>query len=233
MLESDSFLVDEGGQVEELSVVSFIISAFVAGVSVTLPPGPIFAMTVTESARRGFRAGMLVVLGHAFVELAVVVALALGLGVFMGSDTVKIVISILGGSTLVWTGSNLLRSAHKPAGAKLEMEGSERDAYVGSLMNGVLAAVVNPFFIVWWTVVGGAFTLRGLEVLGFLGPMIFLFCHWASDFPWFGLISFSVGRGRMFLGRGTHRLLIGACGIFLIALGLIFIWDGATLLVKP
>jgi len=51
-------------------------------------------MTVTESARRGFRAGMLVVLGHAFVELAVVVAFTLGLGVFIGSDTEKIVISV-------------------------------------------------------------------------------------------------------------------------------------------
>jgi len=79
---------------EELSVVSFIVSAFVAGLSATIPPGPIFAMTVTESARRGFRAGMLVVLGHAFVELAVVVAFTLGLGVFIGSDTEKIVISV-------------------------------------------------------------------------------------------------------------------------------------------
>ena len=54
----------------EIAIASFIFAAFLAGLSATLPSGPIFAMTVTESAERGFLGGLMVVVGHALVERA-------------------------------------------------------------------------------------------------------------------------------------------------------------------
>lgn len=216
----------------ETVILPFIFTAFFAGLSATLPPGPIFAMTVTETARRGFVGGFMVVVGHAVVEALVLIALTLGLGVFLTSNSVRTSVSVLGGFLLIWMGQNLVRSAYKGAISIREKAPTKGNVAYNPLVLGVLAAVANPYFIIWWVVVGGAFVLRGMELLGLLGPIIFLICHWASDFPWFSFVSFCVVRGRNYLSDTAFRYIIGFCGIFLLALGASFVVEGARLVIE-
>ena len=215
-----------------IDIVPFIFTAFLAGLGATLPPGPIFAVTVAEATRRGFVGGFMVVVGHALVEVLAVVVLTLGLGVFLTSNPVRIGISVLGGFFLVWMGQDLARRASRKATFIREEASTEDGVGYRPLLRGVLAAAANPYFAVWWTVVGGAFILRGVKLLGLLGPIVFLVCHWASDFPWFSFVSLSVGRGRSYLGDRAFRWIIGVCGVFLLALGASFVVEGVRLFVE-
>ena len=54
--------------------VIFITSLFV-GFSGALSPGPLLVLDIREAMRLGFRAGPLISLGHALLELLVVVGL--------------------------------------------------------------------------------------------------------------------------------------------------------------
>ena len=216
----------------EIAIASFIFAAFLAGLSATLPPGPIFAMTVTESAGRGFLGGLMVVVGHALVEALVLIALTLGLGAFLASDSVRISISILGGFFLVWMGQGLVRDAYRGDISIRGRSSTETKAIRNPLLCGVLAAVANPYFLIWWAVVGGAFVLRGMELLGLLGPITFLICHWLSDFPWFSFVSFFVGRGRDYFSNTMFRGIIAICGVFLLVLGASFMVEGARFIVE-
>ena len=189
-------------------------------------------MTVTEAARRGFLGGLMIVVGHALVEAVVLIALALGVSAFFTSDPVRVSVSLLGGFFLVWMGRGLVRDAYKGAISIGERASKEIRATSDPLLRGVLAAIANPYFVIWWAMVGGAFVFHGIKLLGLLGPVIFLVCHWASDFPWFSFVSFCVARGRNYLGNRMFRYIIAACGIFLLALGASFAVEGAKLIIK-
>jgi len=65
----------------ELAVV--FGGSFTLALSGALMPGPLLTVTIAESAHRGFVAGPLLMVGHAVLELALVVAIILGLGPFL------------------------------------------------------------------------------------------------------------------------------------------------------
>jgi threonine/homoserine/homoserine lactone efflux protein len=211
-------------------LASFIVASFVAGLSATIPPGTIFTMTVAESAERGPKAGLMVVIGHALVEVIVVFMLTMGLGLLLSSEVSKIIVGFTGGMVLIWTGCNLVKGIYEN-GVKLpEKEGYDIHNNTRTpLFKGVLASVANPYFIVWWATVGGSFIVSGSSLLGWLSPFVFLLCHWMSDFPWFAFISYSVYKGRGFLGDKGYKALLGVCGVSLVALGIIYIKEGLIL----
>lgn len=213
-------------------VVSFILQAFLAGLSATIPPGTIFAMTVAESAEHGSKAGFLVVLGHAIVEVAVVAMLVAGMGLLLSSHTARMVVGVLGGVVLLWTGFTLVKGAYMGDVGLPSGDPDMGRARHAPITRGFIACIANPYFIVWWATVGGSFIVRGARVLGWAAPLIFLICHWASDFPWFGFISYSVGRGRRLLSHRVYGILIGLCGVSLVSMGLIYFKDGLTLAVQ-
>ena len=58
-----------------LSIFTIFFTSFVIALSGALMPGPLLTVTISESARRGFVAGPLLIAGHGLLELALVVAL--------------------------------------------------------------------------------------------------------------------------------------------------------------
>jgi len=66
-----------------LFVIAF--SSFVVALSGALVPGPLFSITVAESARRGAVAGPLIIIGHGILEVSLIVLLVLGITPFFSS----------------------------------------------------------------------------------------------------------------------------------------------------
>ena len=58
-------------------------TSFIVALSGALMPGPLLTVTVGEAARRGFWAGPLIIVGHALLELALVLLLLVGLGAWL------------------------------------------------------------------------------------------------------------------------------------------------------
>jgi threonine/homoserine/homoserine lactone efflux protein len=150
----------------------------------------------------------------------------MGLGLILGSETAKIILGLLGGGVLIWMGYDIIKGVYRK-GFSIPDEASEASysAYA-PLTRGFIACVFNPYFIIWWATVGGAFIVTGSQLLGWMAPLVFLACHWASDFPWFISISYSISRGRRFLNEKSYGVLIVVCGIILSILGLNFLKDG-------
>ncbi|MBE3588674.1 MAG: LysE family transporter, partial [Thermoanaerobacteraceae bacterium] len=94
-----------------LELAAIFSTAFVVGLSGAMMPGPLLTVTIGESARRGFAAGPLIVLGHALLEGALVVALALGLAAILTAPVVGKVIAVVGGFFLIYMGWGMGRDA--------------------------------------------------------------------------------------------------------------------------
>ena len=93
-----------------LTLTTIFASSFVIALSGALMPGPLLTVTVSESTRRGARAGPMMILGHGILELTLVVALLAGLAPFSNRDEVFIVIALVGGIILMWMAVSMFRS---------------------------------------------------------------------------------------------------------------------------
>ena len=72
------------------------VTSFIVALSGALMPGPLLTLTVGEAARRGFWAGPLIIVGHALLELALVLLILAGVGVWLHRPLVLGLVGVLG-----------------------------------------------------------------------------------------------------------------------------------------
>lgn len=224
--------------------------AFGVGLSGALSPGPLTVLVMREAPRRGWRAGPLATLGHGVVELVLVFALALGLSAFVEQGRGTAVIAVVGGTLLVWMGVSLLRSFRRASlGDEPQAIAAARPAARGHVTNRALArlrpglgagaavvslaalvSMANPYWVVWWATVGTKLTADSLSA-GWAGPAVFFVGHILSDLVWLTAVAALVSSGRRwFGGDGWYRALLAGCGVFLVAIGALFVAGGVRAL---
>jgi len=192
-------------------------------------PGLLLVVTVAETARRGFRAGPMIVLGHAVLELLLVVLLVFGLAAVLGRDEVKIIIGLVGGIVLLYFGWGMFRDA---VGGRVSLDLSARRADVPAAAGGIhpvaagaLVSVMNPCWIIWWATVGLWYITQALQD-GIVALAFFYIGHIMADVIWYCLVAAVVAGGRRFISDKIYRGVLVACGIFIVGLGVFFIKDG-------
>jgi threonine/homoserine/homoserine lactone efflux protein len=149
-------------------------------------------------------------------EIGIILLIIAGLGTLIGSATWAI--GLVGGLALVAFGILTLSSAR---GALLPRGDSSIDAK-RPVAAGLLTSVANPYFWIWWFTVGAALLWSYMEG-GILAGGVFMAGHWAADIGWLTLVSLSLHRGRFFLSDSGYRIVLLACGLFLIAFGIWFV----------
>ncbi|ACV61276.1 Lysine exporter protein (LYSE/YGGA) [Desulfofarcimen acetoxidans DSM 771] len=86
-------------------------TALLVGFSGAIMPGPLLTVTIMQTVVKGFKAGLLIVLGHAILEALLVAALVLGLASFLVQSEVKSLIAVVGGVFLIYLGFSMARSS--------------------------------------------------------------------------------------------------------------------------
>jgi threonine/homoserine/homoserine lactone efflux protein len=205
-------------------------TAFVIGLSGAVMPGPVLAVCISESAKRGARAGPLLVLGHAIVELPLIVALAWGLSEVLEQSMVAGIIGVIGGLFLLALSFAILRQARRTM-APLEVSAQSTRRGRWLIATGALLSVANPYWFIWWATVGTTWVLWSLAA-GIIGVVIFFFGHILADLGWYSIVSFTISRGKRFMSARVYRGLLLVCGVALIGLGVYFVVSGATFLAE-
>lgn len=204
-----------------IEVILFAVASFWVGLSGAMVPGPMLTVTISDSLKKGFRAGPLVVLGHVIVETVMIILLVLGLGWIIGSKTVTMIIGGFGGLMLIYIGYSIAKS---PVPTEIPGDGEPVEKR-GSIISGIVTSVTNPYFYLWWATVGWAFMLKGIELAGIIGVLSFLVGHWGSDLSWYSLVSFFSSKGRQVLPGKRYKIMMIICGVFLVFLGVYFIYS--------
>jgi threonine/homoserine/homoserine lactone efflux protein len=157
----------------------------------------------------------------------VVAVLMLGVVAVAQKSTVTRIISIVGGIALVSMGIfmawDTLRNKVSYDSSSLEQKGKSH-LLAGK---GITATLSNPYWWFWWGTVGLALLVDS-QVLGVKGPIVFYFGHIMSDFVWYTAVTVILWQGRkLMMGMGL-KVLILACAVFLIYLGVRFFISGIT-----
>jgi threonine/homoserine/homoserine lactone efflux protein len=210
-----------------LQLASIFFMSLTVAFSGAIMPGPVFTAVVSESARRGASAGPLFMTGHALLELALVIAISLGLGPLLALEPVFVVTALAGGAIMLFMGVSMFVSL-----PRLELDLSDRGKRYGSVMLSAAAlSLANPYWTVWWVTIGLGFMRKSLAH-GLAGGIAFYLGHIAGDFIWYTLVSFSVARGRRLLNTSRYRVLIGLCASLLCLFALSFLWTGVSAAMK-
>jgi threonine/homoserine/homoserine lactone efflux protein len=201
------------------------LTSFVLALSGAMMPGPLLTATIGESARRGALTGPMLILGHALLELVLLLALLFGLAPLLNQNEVFAAIALAGAGILVWMAAGMLRSLPTVA-----INWDLRRADPGPLLSkGILLSLSNPYWSVWWATIGLGY-LTSCRALGTAGIAAFFLGHISGDFAWYSLISSLIAKGRHFLSNRIYRGLIGACALFLACFACFFAYMGVKTL---
>jgi threonine/homoserine/homoserine lactone efflux protein len=202
------------------SLFAVFASSFVIALSGALMPGPLLTATISESSRRGFVAGPLLIAGHAILELALVAALLLGLAPFFQLPAVFVASALAGAVILLVMAAGMFRSLPT---LRLSFEGEQKKMN-SPVLGGILMSVSNLTGSS-----GGRRSASGTLCTpdsSVSGRCLFLCRHIAADLAWYSFIAAAVAKGRHLLTDRLYRGLIGLCAVFLTGFAGYFAYAG-------
>ncbi|HPS58510.1 MAG TPA: LysE family transporter [Spirochaetota bacterium] len=203
------------------SLLTIFISSFVIALSGAMMPGPLLTATISESTRRGFTAGPLMIAGHAILELVLVALLLMGLASFLQLPEVFAVTALAGSVILAWMAYMMVSSL---SALTLFQQGDSlhRNHLV---LTGIFMSLANPYWIIWWATIGLGYIMYSWK-FGIPGVAFFFTGHILADLAWYSFISAAVAGGRNFITDRVYRGLIALLSLFLVLFAAYFAYEG-------
>ena len=208
-------------------LVGIATTSFIVALSGALMPGPLLTVTVGEAARRGFWAGPLIIVGHALLELALVLLLLVGLGAWLHRPLILGLVGVGGAAMLGWMGMGLVKASRH---SHLEFD-PQGNAGLNPVVAGVLMSAANPYWLIWWLTIGLGYVMFSMKY-GWLGVGLFFIGHILADFAWYTLVSGGVAQGRHFISDRIYQGFLAGCGVFLFGFGGYFAVQGVKFLLN-
>lgn len=215
---------------------AIFVSSFIIGLSGALMPGPLLAVAVRDSARRGPSAAPLLIVGHGILEGALVALILLGLAEWLKGEAATAVISLVGGAVLLWMAVGMARevrtlTAPGNGAASTGGDGGKPGGAGRSVLDGIAVSLSNPYWSLWWATIGLGYLVVS-KSLGAAGVAAFFAGHILSDFAWYMTVGFAVSMGRGRLSDRLYRGIVGGCAACLVMFALWFGYFGMTKLFR-
>jgi threonine/homoserine/homoserine lactone efflux protein len=208
-------------------IVTFLTS-LTLGFSGAMMPGPLLTYTIRQALNTGPLAGFIIILGHAILEVILIALIFMGFDIILQLDMAQIIIGMIGGLLLIYMGMDMIISSVKNK-IKIELE-HHGFGTKNMLFSGAVISAVNPYFLIWWAIIGLGFLLEAYKSFGPIGVLVFYIGHASADVIWYGLISMVVGTTRKFIKEKLYRMIIVALGGLLVLFGGGFIYKAVFML---
>jgi threonine/homoserine/homoserine lactone efflux protein len=208
-----------------------------------MAPGPLLTYTIYKSIqakRRAFLVGIFICVGHAFLEFVLILGLIFGAGPFISNTTIVILIGLIGGGVLVFFGISLLKDLKSEkidfnflnavdikSGNLIESEQSGQKINMvhnlskHPIIGGVLISMSNPYWWLWWAVIGLNFMSQfSVTLANQINFWSFFLGHEAGDFIWYCSIATVIGFSNRFITKKIYIGIIIICSVFMIGFGI-------------
>ena len=203
-------------------MLPILLSVVVISLSGVMMPGPMFAVTLAKSYRSPW-AGALISLGHAVIEVPLILLIYFGFAQFFQNTSVQLGLSVAGGAMIIWLGISMFR-------ARTEVVQKGKDLPYNAFTAGIITSGLNPFFLLWWATIGSMLVMKFLG-FGTIGLILFIIVHWLCDLVWLSFVSILVYRTHALWGRRFQEWVFIACSLLLIGFGAWFLVSGIQLVI--
>ncbi len=199
-----------------------LLSVVVISLSGVMMPGPMFAVALAKSYKSPW-AGVQMSLGHAVIEVPLILLIYFGFARFFENNIVQVVLNLLGGVMVIWLGVGLFR-------ARAAVVEKGKDLPYNAFVAGILMSALNPLFLLWWATIGGMLIMKFADY-GAIGLSTFTVVHWLCDLVWLSFVSVLVYRTRALWGKTFQQGVFLTCGLLLVSFGVWFVVSGVRLVV--
>ena len=203
-------------------MLEIFIFSFLVALTGALSPGPLLTFTIYKSIKqkRGYLAGIYIILGHATIELILIIVLLAGASLFFQNILFLTIIGIIGGIFLVVYGLLVIRDVFK-TNITIEFEDSQHKGFKGnSYLGGIVVSLSNPYWEFWWAVIGLGFLFSyNINFANPIGLLLFFLGHELGDAVWYLPISTIAYFGGKSLNPKIFKYILIACGAFMIIFG--------------
>ena len=208
--------------------------SFLVALTGALSPGPLLTYTIIQSIKtqhRGYLMGAWIIIGHAIIEMLIIIFLLLGFSFALNDMSVVRTIGIIGGLILVYFGASIIKNVYSGNISASFLNPDEPQDKISSpfigkgmenpVTGGILVSMSNPYWWVWWATIGFAFMVQ-FEISFRKWPMLLAFFlgHEAGDLIWYLIVSFLAFFGLRRLNRKIYYGILVSCGVFMILFGL-------------
>lgn len=208
----------------ELFLLSFLVALTGA-----MSPGPLLAFTIyktLKSERKGYLIGLIITIGHAILEFALILLLLVGVSIFLQNVIILVLIGILGGSLLCLFGIMVIRDViKKRVKIEVEEESPNEEKYKGfkgnNILGGILVSMSNPYWWLWWITIGLTFMVNyNVRIDEPFNLLSFFLGHEAGDLIWYLAVSVILYFGGKAFNTKIYNVALICCGLFMIGFGL-------------
>jgi threonine/homoserine/homoserine lactone efflux protein len=206
--------------------IEFIISAFILGVVVAIPPGSVTVIACQRAIQYGFRNSMIFTLGSSVSDALYLSLVYFGLAGFISNSGMKLTLWTACGLLLIVIGVLTLASA---GGNSTE----EANGAVGlqsrpwvTFVSGIVVTLTNPMTIIGWIAVAGNYFMlwnERLPATGWHAPVTITIIM-LGVLAWFVPLVYAAGRLGRIISQSFQKKITIIAGACLVAFGLVSLW---------
>ena len=215
-------------------MLTLFAAAIVLGFVFNAAPGAVFAETVRQGVRGGFKPAFAVQIGSLVGDALWAVLGLAGVGVLVQSPTLRLPIGLAGVAYLAWLAWDSWRAANREFELDAQGLGYHRDSprrgprslpprlpcRRKALRAGVVLSVTNPQNVAYWAALGSAMGAVGIAQPDVADYGVFFAGFMASSVLWCFICAALVDRVFRSTGRRWARFTYRACAIAFLALAL-------------
>ena len=207
----------------------FLASVVLITASGALAPGPLLFSNLSHAPRWGWKGGLWLSIGHTFVELPLVILVAVGLNIFINNPLLQLLTAGFGGTALlVFAGLQIrdaLRSGKRADTSEPMQVSSSRHPFLA----GLVFTGLNPFFLVWWLTAGARLVVDALILGAFAGVLVMFLAHVWMDYAWLVGTAWLANKGSNLTGTRGYTVLTIVFAVALVYFGVSYVWTAVIL----
>ncbi|MHA2267820.1 MAG: LysE family transporter [Promethearchaeota archaeon] len=209
-------------------MIEIFLFSFLVALTGALTPGPLLTFTIYKSLKqkKGYLAGIFIILGHATVELLLILVLLGGASLLFQNIIFLTLIGIIGGIFLIIFGILVVKDTIKAdPSVDFNIEDNNLKGYRGnSFIGGIIVSLSNPYWTFWWAVIGLGFLVNfNITFATPIGLLLFFIGHELGDIVWYLPISTFVYLGGKSLNPKIYKYVLIICSAFMVLFGIYLI----------
>ena len=200
-----------------LDFIEYFVMGSFLGLAAGTSPGPLLAVTISETLQHGKWEGVKVAVSPLITDLPIILSVLFVLSHLTSSNFIIGIIAFFGAAYLIYSGIESLKIKKD----SVEFDVEKKDA----LKKGIIVNFGNPHPYIFWISIGGPIILKSLNthvsatILFIAGFYIFLVGSKV-------VVALIVERSKSFINSRYYFSIIRALGIAQIIFGLTFIKVG-------